>query len=199
MEKRVSGVYERFKNLQRLKKPLYISAFTIITSCKEALQAQGNTYPGPMDYLECLMSIKDNFRKITQVKDEGYIYALSAILSMVPLEVIAKLHDVIYEFISDVIEKNTNTIVIKYSVVVVQFLLESKTQDQWKNEDETIQMFLRLFNFCLNSKDIIKRQAIRSFMIVAQNKNPSFFTKALNELELAIIRVMDQADVNKPR
>lgn len=114
MEQRVFGVYERFRNLQKLRKPLYLSAFTIITSCKEVMVAQGSPNPGPMEYLECLLNIKDNFRKITQIKDEGYIYALSAVISMVPIEVIAKLYPILYEFIHDVIEKNTNTLVLKY-------------------------------------------------------------------------------------
>ena len=166
MDKRVLSVHERFKNLQRLKKPLYFSAATIVNSCKEAMEAQGNTQLTPMDYLECLLNIKDNFRKINQVKDEGFVYVLSAVMSMVPVEVIAKLHDIILEYITDVLKKNTNTIVIKYSVVVIQFLLESKTQEQWKDDDSTLEQFIKLFNLCLNTKEIINRQAIRSFMII---------------------------------
>lgn len=198
MEKRVLSVYERFKNLQKLKKPLYISAFTIITSCKEALEAQGETQITPIAYLECLLNIKDNFRKITQVKDEGFVYALSAVMSMVNIEVIAKLHDILYEYINDVMTQNTNTIVLKYSVVVLQFLLESKTKDQWRDE-QTIEQFIKLFNYCLNQKDIIKRQAIRSFMIICQRKDLSYFSKALNELDTAVFKIMDQADLNKVR
>lgn len=114
MEKRVLNVYDRFRNLQRLKKPLYISAFTIITSCKEAMEAQGSTRPTPMQYLECLMNISDNFRKIKQVKDEGFVYALSAVMSMVSIEAIAGLHDMLYEYIHEVLENTTNTIIIKY-------------------------------------------------------------------------------------
>lgn len=78
-------------------------------------------------------------------------------------------------------------------------MLESKTQEQWKSDDETIALFIKLFNFCLYSKDNIKRQAIRSFMIVCQHKDLSYFIKPLNELETNIFRIMDQADLNKPR
>ena len=199
MEQRVLGVYERFRNLQKLKKPLYLSSFTIVSSCKEAMEAQGKTDLGPMDYLECLLSIRDNFRKITQVKDEGFIYALSAVMSMVPLEVVAKLNDIIYEFTSEVIENTTNTIVIKYCVVVLQFLLESKTQEQWKSEQQTLDIFMRLFHLGLHSKDLIKRQAIRSFMVICHKKDSSYFNKCMNELEQGIVKVLDQADVNKAR
>jgi hypothetical protein len=86
------------------------------------MEAQGNTNLTPMAYLECLLGIRDNFRKITQIKDEGFVYALSAVMSMVAIEVIAKLHDIILEYINDVITNTTNatkgvfsnTIVIKY-------------------------------------------------------------------------------------
>lgn len=199
MEKRVLTVYERFRNIQKLKKPLYISAFTIVASCKEAMESQGNTHPTPMSYLECLLNIRDNFRKITQVKDEGYVYALSAVMSMVPIEVIAKLHDILLEYITEVMDKTTNSIVIKYAVVILQYLLESKTQEQWKNDDGTLAQFSKLFHLCLHQKDIIKRQAIRSFMIVCQHKDPSYFTKALTQIENNTYKILDQASITKTR
>jgi hypothetical protein len=199
MEKRVLSVHERFRNLQKLKKPLYISASTIITSCKEALEAQGKTDLAPMAYLECLLNIKDNFRKINHVKDEGFVYALSAVLSMVPIEVISQLHDILLEYITDVIDKNTNNIVIKYCVVVIQFLLESKTKDQWKNDEATIDLFMKLFNFCMHPKELVNRQAIRSFMIVCQRKDLSYFSKPLNIIENAIFKIMKQGSLNKQR
>ena len=152
-----------------------------------------------MQYLECLLNISDNYRKIKQVKDEGFVYALSAVMSMVSIEAIAGLHDMLYEYIHDVLEHTTNTIIIKYWVVVIQFLLECKTQDQWKNDEETEKQFIRLFNFCLHSKDNVKRQGIRSFMIICQHKDLSYFGKVLTELEICIFKVVDQADLNKPR
>lgn len=66
---------------------------------------------------------------------------------MVPVEVVAKLHDILIDYINDVVEKNTNTIVLKYAVVIIQFLLECKTQEQWKNEEATMTLFKKLFNF----------------------------------------------------
>jgi len=60
-------------------------------------------------------------------------------------------------------------------------------------------LFIKLFHLSLNSKDLIKRQAIRSFMVVCQHKDSSYFAKAMNTLEQAIFKVMDQADVNRPR
>jgi hypothetical protein len=199
MEKRVLNVYDRFRNLQKLKKPLYISAFTMIISCKEAMEAQENKRPTPVQYLECLLNIRDNFRKIKQIKDEGFVYALSAVMSMVSIEIIAKLHDIIYEYIHDVLENTSNTLVIKYCVVVIQFLLESKTQEQWRNDENTQKQFIRLFNFCLHTKDNVKRQGIRSFMIICQHKDLSYFSKVLTELDICIFKVIDQADLNKPR
>lgn len=199
MEKRVTNVFDRFKKLQKINKPLYLSAFTIVTSWKEAMEAQGNADPSPMEYLECLLSIRDNFRKITQTKDEGFVYALSAVLSMVPVEIIAKLSPILLEYVQDVIEKTTNAIVIKYWVIVIQFILESKTQDQWKNDEDTLNLFTKLFNFCLNSKDLIKRQSIRSFMIICQYKDKSYFSKAFSHLESTIFKILDQGDVNTPR
>ena len=199
MEKRVTNVFDRFKSLQKINKPLYLSAFTIITSCKEAMEAQGNSDPSPMEYLEWLLSIRDNFRKITQTKDEGFVYALSAVISMVPIEVIAKLNSILLEYVQDVIDKTTNTIVIKYWVIIIQFILESKTQDQWKNDEDTLNLFIKLFHFWLNSKDLVKRQAIRSFMIICQFKDKSYFSKAFSQLESTIFKILDQGDVNTPR
>ena len=199
MEKRVMNVYERFKSLQKLKKPLYLSAFTIVTSCKEAMEAQGNNDPSAMEYLEWLLNIKDNFRKITQTKDEGFVYALSAVVSMVPVEVISKINSILLEYVLDVIEKTSITVVTKYWVVIIQYLLESKTQDQWKNEEETVNLYIKLFNFWLNSKDMIKRQAIRSFMIVSQYKDKNYFSKAFGQLESTVFKILDQGDVNTPR
>jgi hypothetical protein len=82
---------------------------------------------------------------------------------------------------------------------VIQFLLESKTQEEWKSDQETLDLFNKLFNFCLNSKDAIKSQGIRSFMIVCQKKDLSYFSRCLSELETAIFKIMDQADFNKAR
>lgn len=181
----------RFKKLVRYNKPLYTSALTIITSCKQAL-VESKQDLTPLAYLEAMLSIRDNFRKITQVKDEGFIFAFSAILSMVPSQVIPKLYDIIYEYIDDVINKSRNTLVYKYSVVVVQILLESRTNEQWKSDEATLNLFMRLFHMCLHSKELIRRQAIRTFTTICQGKDLTYFSVAMSKLEEIVFKELDQ-------
>ena len=144
-------MFNRFKRLAKYKKPLYTLAFTIIKSCKQALIANDQS-PSPLTYLETLLTVKDNFKKIIHMKDEGYLFALSVVLSMIPINVISKLYSIIYDYINDALNSK-NTIVYKYSVVVVHLLLQSKTKEHWKTNQETLDLFIRLFHIDL----ILKR------------------------------------------
>ena len=122
------------------------------------------------------------------------MFALSAILSMIPINVISKLYSIIYEYIDDVLNSK-NTIVYKYSVVVVQLLLQSRTKEQWKTDQETLDLFIRLFHMGLHSKELIRRQAIRSFMTICQGKDLSYFSVAMSKLEEVIFKELEQCIV----
>ena len=113
---------------------------------------------------------------------------------MIPINVISKLYSIIYEYIDDVLNSK-NTIVYKYSVVVVQLLLQSRTKEQWKTDQETLDLFIRLFHMGLHSKELIRRQAIRSFMTICQGKDLSYFSVAMSKLEEVIFKELEQCIV----
>ena len=113
---------------------------------------------------------------------------------MIPINVISKLYSIIYEYIDDVLNSK-NTIVYKYSVVVVQLLLQSRTKEQWKTDQETLDLFIRLFHMGLHSKELIRRQAIRSFMAICQGKDLSYFSVAMSKLEEVIFKELEQCIV----
>lgn len=129
------------------------------------------------------------------VKDEGYVFALSAVLSMVKIEIVAQIYDILLEYVEDVLKNCKNTLVYKYCIVVIQILLQSKTKEQWKNDEDTLNLFIRLFGMCLNSKELVRRQAIRSFTMLCSGKDLAYFSVALNRIEEAVFKELDQSIV----
>ena len=76
-------------------------------------------------------------------------------MSMVKRGVIQSHFKIIKEFIDKVIENDLKESAtgLKYSVICLQFLLHSRTVDEWKSDATTMQIFERIVKFGLDSNE----------------------------------------------
>lgn len=57
--------------------------------------------------------------------------------------------------------------IAKYSIVIFQFLLHSRTKEQWMEEDElTFKLFRKIFHFSCDKREKVRLQALRSFVLL---------------------------------
>jgi len=102
-------------------------------------------------------------------------YCWSAIISMLDFGVIANQEAKILESANFILTSGKcSATAIKYAIICLQFVLHSKSENQWNTDPNTDKILAAILNqICANQqggKDIVQQQAIKSMCIILQNQ-----------------------------
>lgn len=135
----------------------------------------------PTAFLTSLLQLLQTLHPgTTRIDIEVVSYCFAALLSMVDIAVIQNLHGAIFEAIkTKLLSAESSEITCKYGLLALQFLLHSKTQQQWQTTmmgtqpqcKETADAVSLLLSFLVDIKrKASQRQAIKSVCLLLRNR-----------------------------
>lgn len=195
-------IVARFSALSKLRKPIYVHSFALIKAICGGLEQKGIESRSAATYLTALLEIREVYYKSGKSKleqnrlHEAYTFTLSSLISMVPIAHIQHHFSTILDFLNAQLASPCKdiTICVKYAVVCYQFLLHSRTAQHWTDGDATtLEIFGKIVEFGLDSREKVRMQAIRSFVILSSNQQKDLLVKGFTEFEKFAISTLEAA------
>lgn len=128
-------------------------------------------------YFACLQEMMTSYHgsllassEAPKMNIESLSYCYSAIISQLDFGVISNQEQKIVKTCSDILTSAKYPgMAQKYALICIQFVLHSKSEAQWNNQD-TVVLLNALLNECTNTqKQVVQKQAIKSICIILQN------------------------------
>jgi len=132
----MSKLLQKFKKQANRNKPLYIEAYKLMAATTEVIKMKYGEEFSPTAYFACLSEMLG--QQISQpggLNMDALMYCYSATVSMLDLGVIQNQQQKIVGFMEVVMQKGS-PMQIKYAIMVLQFVLHSKTEAQWNTEGD---------------------------------------------------------------
>lgn len=119
----------KFYKLKRRNKPLYVEAYKIMAATSEVIKMkQAHADYSATSYFACLHEmVVQQLRQANGMSVEVLMYCYSAIVSMLPLGVIANQSENIRAVSSEFLHRQQSPMAMKYSIICLQFVMHSKS------------------------------------------------------------------------
>jgi hypothetical protein len=158
---------KNFHKLSRKGKPLYVEAYKIMAASNEVIKMKFGDSLGPnmeTAFFSCIqdmietkiktMGIQDA-KKVTNIESLAYCY--SAVISMLSHGVVShKEKDIIRISLQLINSEKFPAMAKKYAIICLQYVLHSKSENQWNTEQNVQGILETILKMCVNTqKEII--------------------------------------------